>query len=60
MYTTHFPCNECGKLIIQSGIKNIVYCHDKLEDQRNLASKRMFDMTGIIYMCEIYLKLNFF
>jgi dCMP deaminase len=25
LYTTHFPCNECAKLIINSGIKRIVY-----------------------------------
>ena len=29
IYVTLFPCNECAKLIIQSGIKEIVYMGDK-------------------------------
>ena len=28
MYITHSPCNECTKLIINSGIKKIVYCQE--------------------------------
>lgn len=28
MYITHSPCNECTKLIINSGIKKIVYCKE--------------------------------
>lgn len=29
LYVTLFPCNECMKLIVQSGIKEIVYMSDK-------------------------------
>lgn len=29
VYVTHFPCNECAKAIIQSGIKKIIYASDK-------------------------------
>ena len=29
LYVTLFPCHECAKLIIQSGIKEIVYISDK-------------------------------
>ncbi|MBO4667283.1 MAG: dCMP deaminase family protein, partial [Bacilli bacterium] len=29
LYVSLFPCNECAKLIIQSGIKEIVYMDDK-------------------------------
>ena len=25
IYTSLYPCNECAKLIIQSGIKRVVY-----------------------------------
>ena len=25
IYTTLYPCNECAKLIIQSGIENVIY-----------------------------------
>lgn len=27
IYVTHAPCVECAKLIIQSGIKRVVYCN---------------------------------
>lgn len=29
LYVTMFPCNECAKLIIQKGIKEVVYLDDK-------------------------------
>ena len=48
LYVTLFPCNECAKAIIQSGIKEIVYISDKYADSdATVASKRMFEMTGI-------------
>lgn len=31
MYVTLFPCNECAKVIVQSGIKEVFYCTDKPE-----------------------------
>lgn len=50
LYVTLFPCNECAKLIIQAGIKKVVYCSDKYHDQDSFkASRRMFDAVGIIY-----------
>ncbi len=50
LYVTLFPCNECAKAIIQSGIKEIVYMSDKYADQANtIVSKRLFDMVGISY-----------
>ena len=49
-YVTLFPCNECAKVIIQSGIKEIIYLSDKYSDSDStVASKRMFDMTGVKY-----------
>ena len=32
VYVTLFPCNECTKAIIQSGIKEIIYLSDKYAD----------------------------
>ena len=33
MYVTAYPCIECAKLIIQAGIKRVVYSeHYRLED----------------------------
>lgn len=50
VYTTLFPCNECAKAIIQSGIREVIYLQDKYADTDSvIASKRMFDMTGIKY-----------
>lgn len=48
LYTTLFPCNECAKAIIQSGIKEIVYLSDKYSDTDIVkASKRMFTSAGV-------------
>ena len=30
LYVTLFPCNECAKLIIQSGIKEVIYLSDNI------------------------------
>ncbi len=50
LYTTHFPCNECAKAIIQSGITQIVYLSDQhIDSPSTLASKKMFDMVGVKY-----------
>ncbi len=49
-YVNLFPCNECAKEIIQSGIKEVVYLSDKYKDHDNVvASKRMFDACGVKY-----------
>lgn len=48
IYVTHYPCNECAKGIIQTGIKRVVYKHDKNpDDGRIKASERMFHAAGI-------------
>ncbi len=48
MYVTLFPCNECAKAIIQSGIREIVYDCDKYADTPSvIASKRMFRSAGV-------------
>lgn len=50
LYVSLFPCNECAKAIIQSGIREIIYIEDKYKDTDGVrASKRMFDMVGITY-----------
>jgi dCMP deaminase len=50
IYVTLFPCNECAKAIIQSGIKEIIYIDDKYQDQIPfMASKRMFEMAKVKY-----------
>ena len=50
LYVTLFPCNECAKLIIQSGIRHIVYMNDKYRNQESdIASRRMLDAAGVTY-----------
>eukprot|EP00978_Attheya_sp_CCMP212_P016756 scaffold44138_cov55-Attheya_sp.AAC.3 len=48
IYVALFPCNECAKVIIQSGIREVVYLSDKYHDS-NLcrASRVMFRMAGV-------------
>ena len=50
LYVDLFPCNECAKAIIQSGIKKIVYKRDKYKDTDSVkASKHMLDTCGVEY-----------
>ena len=50
LYVALFPCNECAKAIIQSGIREIYYLSDKYATTpTTLASKRMLDAAGVKY-----------
>lgn len=50
LYVSLFPCNECAKAIIQSGIRTVVYDSDKYADTSAVrASKRMMDAAGVRY-----------
>lgn len=51
IYTTLFPCNECTKAIIQSGINKIIYLSDKYADTSStIAAKNMLRATGIEFV----------
>lgn len=48
IYVDLFPCNECAKAIIQSGISEIVYLYDKYADSpETIASKKMLNSAGV-------------
>jgi len=50
LYVSLFPCNECAKAIIQSGIREIIYDSDKYAlAPSTIASKRMLDAAGVSY-----------
>lgn len=50
IYVDLFPCNECAKLIIQAGIRTVLYMKDKYKDSDSVkASKKMFDLAGVEY-----------
>ncbi len=64
IYVGLFPCNECTKVIIQSGIEEIIYLSDKYADSDSVkASKRMLDKSKTGYRpfvgrgTELHLKL---
>jgi dCMP deaminase len=59
MYVTLFPCNECTKLMIQSGIKELVFVSNKdAHKDFHLASKRMLESAGIKYRQMDWTTLN--
>ncbi len=48
IYVALFPCNECAKAIVQSGIREVVYLEDKYAHTDPVkASKLMFDQSGV-------------
>lgn len=50
IYVPLFPCNECCKAIIQSGIREVFYLSDKYaETDAVKASKRMMEAAGVHY-----------
>lgn len=49
IYVSLFPCNECAKAIIQSGIRHVIYLSDKHRDRESTkAAKLMFKMAGVL------------
>ena len=64
VYVTLFPCNECAKVLIQSGIQEVIYLSNKYPDSDSVkAARKMFDSAGVGYrMLEGYrpaIVLNF-
>ncbi len=50
IYVALFPCNECAKAIIQSGIKEVIYKSDKYADTEvTKISKKMLEMSNVKY-----------
>jgi dCMP deaminase len=48
IYTALFPCNECAKAIIQSGISEVVFLSDKHRDSdSDKASRTLLAMAGV-------------
>jgi len=55
IYVALFPCNQCAKVIIQSGIKTVIYMSDKYAHKvETIASKRMFEAAGVKYRCLLF------
>ena len=48
IYVTHFPCNECAKAIVQSGIKKVIYFSDKHKNlESTVASRTILKNAGV-------------
>ena len=48
LYVSLFPCNECAKAIIQSGIREVIYMDNKYADTESTkASVQMFRLAGV-------------
>lgn len=60
LYVSLFPCNECAKAIIQSGISRIVYESDKYADtDATKASKRMLVAANVeLFQLPYAMELN--
>lgn len=44
IYCTHFPCNECAKMILQSGISRVIYSSPNGDQD---ATKMLFTLAGV-------------
>lgn len=50
LYVTMFPCNECAKIIIQSGIKEVVVLDDMDDEERMHRSKKhTYEASGEMF-----------
>ncbi|TVU35004.1 hypothetical protein EJB05_16868 [Eragrostis curvula] len=50
LYVTMFPCNECAKIIIQSGVSEVIYFVEKRIDNSDyvyVASHKLLSMAGV-------------
>lgn len=48
MYTTHYPCFDCCKVIIQAGVMSVIYeIPYRVEDLRNMRAKKWMEECGI-------------
>lgn len=48
-YVTLFPCNECAKVLVQAGIKKVVYLSDKYHNRLSTQAARiLFEQAGVL------------
>ncbi len=49
LYVALFPCNECAKVLIQAGVKEVIYLSDRYaETDQVRAAKRLFRAAGVL------------
>lgn len=48
IYVNLYPCHDCARNIIQSGIREVIYLSNKYEETDSIkASKMMFEKAGV-------------
>ena len=50
LYVTFFPCNECAKAIVQSGIKKVIYLRMYSKPEIVEVSKKIFEAANVEYV----------
>jgi dCMP deaminase len=49
LYVTMHPCNECAKLLIQGGVRQVTYLSDKHhESEAFVAARKLLEVTGVV------------
>jgi dCMP deaminase len=46
IYATKFPCDECAKILVQSGITRVIYSNPD-DEGRGEAARILFTVAGI-------------
>lgn len=47
IYVAYYPCNECAKVIIQSGITEVIYASSSKAKQSIVAANSMFESARV-------------
>ena len=58
IYTALFPCNECAKAIIQSGISEVIYLSDKYADTDTAKASRLMLDKACVKCRKVYTTIN--
>lgn len=56
LYVSHFPCNECAKSIVQSGIKKVIYYSDKHKDKDSTKASKIILGNANVEILKLDLK----
>ena len=54
IYVDLFPCNECAKAIIQSGIKEVIYLSDKYANTPATQASKLMLTTAVVRLTQMH------
>jgi deoxycytidylate deaminase len=59
MYLVMFPCNKCAQIIIQSGIKEVIYVSDQHADNSKcIAARKMLHIAQVSCALKCFISFN--